>query len=247
MPSLTAILYTIWGWLVDIQRAIQTEIVGVLRAFAETGDWALLVGFIPWGIAFGAAHALTPGHSKTVLALFVAGSGAPLGPALSTAGTLAVTHVTMSVLIVLLGLPIVSVSIGEVGRSILLETLSRGMLGLVGLWLLVSALRTSRSDTHTHGTAFGITAGLIPCPLTLLVVTYAAARGVPEAGIAFAGMMLVGVALVLASVAGLAVLGRHSVVIVSEPALGRIAMLSRLALALTGSALIALAISALAR
>ncbi|WP_425459635.1 hypothetical protein [Hankyongella ginsenosidimutans] len=33
-------------------------------------------------------------------------------------------------------------------------------------------------------------AGLIPCPLTLFVMTFALSRGVPEAGVAFAGVMM---------------------------------------------------------
>lgn len=246
MSSPIAFFYALWVWLVEIQRDIQTEIAGVLRTFAETGDWGLLIGFIPWGIAFGAAHALTPGHSKTLLALFVAGGGAPLRPALGTAATLAVTHVSMSVAIVLLGLPIVSVAIGDVGRSMLLETLSRGLLGLVGLWLLVSALRRPTTSAHTHGTVFGITAGLIPCPLTVLVMTYASAKGVPGAGVAFACMMLAGVGLVLAAVAGLAVLGRKGLSWVPYPPIGQIAAVSRLALGLTGCILIAVSAAAVA-
>jgi hypothetical protein len=38
----------------------------------------------------------------------------------------------MSVLIILMGLPLVSMALGEVGRAVILETLSRGLLGLVG-------------------------------------------------------------------------------------------------------------------
>lgn len=243
MESFILGFYAIWAWLVDVQREIQLEIVGMLRAYAQTGDWSLLVNFIPWGVAFGAAHALTPGHSKTLLAFFVTGSGSNLAPGLRTAATLATTHVSISVLIVLLGLPIVSVSVRDVGQSDLLETLSRGLLGFVGVWLIVSAIRTPGARVSHHGTAFGITAGLIPCPLTLLVMTYATARGVPEAGVAFAGMMLAGVALVLGTVAGLAILTRRGIVVVSRPALGRIAMASRIALGLTGIVLVAVAVA----
>ena len=47
-------------------------------------------------------------------------------------------------------------------------------------------------------------AGLIPCPLTLFVMTYATARGVPAAGLLFAILMLAGVALTLSGVTLLA-------------------------------------------
>ena len=41
--------------------------------FAEAGSWSLLLS-PPIGIVFGAAHALTPGHSKSVLAAYVTGA-----------------------------------------------------------------------------------------------------------------------------------------------------------------------------
>lgn len=57
--------------------------------------------------------------------------------------------------------------------------------------------------------AAGFAAGLIPCPLTLFVMTFAISRGVPEAGVAFAAVMMIGVALVLGTVALAAVLFRQ--------------------------------------
>ncbi|WP_348528164.1 hypothetical protein [Mesorhizobium sp. L103C565B0] len=55
-------------------------------------------------------------------------------------------------------------------------------------------------------------AGLIPCPLTLFVMTFAISRGVPGAGILFAITMMVGVALTLSSVAVLSILFRERLV-----------------------------------
>ncbi|WP_352759250.1 hypothetical protein [Mesorhizobium sp. M0217] len=55
-------------------------------------------------------------------------------------------------------------------------------------------------------------AGLIPCPLTLFVMTFAISRGVPGAGILFAITMMVGVALTLSSVAVLSMLFRERLV-----------------------------------
>jgi nickel/cobalt transporter (NicO) family protein len=55
---------------------------------------------------------------------------------------------------------------------------------------------------------FGVIAGLVPCPLTLFAMAMALARGVPEAGIAFAFVMMLGVDLTLAAVALLATLAR---------------------------------------
>jgi ABC-type nickel/cobalt efflux system permease component RcnA len=56
----------------------------------------------------------------------------------------------------------------------------------------------------------GLVAGLIPRPLTLLVMLYALARGVAVAGVPFAVAILGGIAVTLAAVAVGAVLARNS-------------------------------------
>jgi hypothetical protein len=54
-------------FLLAIQRWTNTAISADLSAFAATRDWGALLAVLPLGIVFGAAHALTPGHDKTVI------------------------------------------------------------------------------------------------------------------------------------------------------------------------------------
>jgi ABC-type nickel/cobalt efflux system permease component RcnA len=197
--------------LVAIQREIYLAFAARIGNFAETGDWQLLAAYLPMGIVFGAVHALTPGHSKAVLATYLTGSTATLPRALVVSLALSFTHVTMSVLIALFSLPLVSVALGSVGRAPLLEDLSRGVLGLIGLWMLWQAFRGTAHSHGREGSLVGFMAGLIPCPLTLFVMTFAISRGVPQAGVAFAAVMMIGVVLVLSVVALAAVLFRQQI------------------------------------
>jgi nickel/cobalt transporter (NicO) family protein len=232
-------LALLWMWLADFQRDILAEVAATLRAFAATGDWQLLAGFAPWAVLFGAAHALTPGHAKTMLALWTTGTGARHREALGTAVLLAATHVAMSVLIVLVALPVVTMARGEAGRAPVLEDLSRILIGIAGFWLIWQGLRGHAH--HVQGRWFAVAAGLVPCPLTLFVMTFAAAHGVTPAGIAFAAMAMVGIALVLAAVA------------LSASLIGsglrawprQVDLVSRALLALCGSALLAFSAAAL--
>jgi len=194
--------------LVAIQREIYLAFADRIGNFAQTGDWTLLAAYLPMGILFGVVHALTPGHSKAVLATYLTGSIASVPRGLAASLVLSAVHVGMSVVIALLSLPLVSVALGSVGRAPLLEDTSRGLLGVIGLWMLWQGLRGS-GHRHGQGMAAGFAAGLIPCPLTLFVMTFAISRGVPEAGVAFAVVMMVGVALVLGTVATAAVLFRQ--------------------------------------
>jgi nickel/cobalt exporter len=229
----------------NFQREIYQAFADQIRTFAAGGGWGAFLAYLPMGIVFGAVHALTPGHSKAVLSTYLAGNPLGLMRGIATSLVLSFTHVTMSVLIALLSLPLVSIALGNAGRAPLLEDLSRGLLGLIGIWMIYRALRHSphgHGHVHEEGIAVGFMAGLIPCPLTLFVVTFAIARGVPEAGIAFAITMMIGVAVVLATVAAVTVFSRQSVIHLIESRPRLIAVLTRSIEAAAGLSLTAIAL-----
>lgn len=194
-------------FLFTIQRSISTTVAGDLSGFAETGNWLALLAMIPFGVLFGAIHALTPGHSKTVLATYIAGSPIAAMRGISLAIILAVTHVLCAVAIAVLALPLVSRALGSVGRAPMLEDLSRGLLAAIGVWMIIRAFGW-RFRSQAEGPIVAVIAGLIPCPLTLFAMVFAIGHGVPEAGLVFAAAMMIGIALTLTTVALIAVFAR---------------------------------------
>ena len=198
-------------YLVAIQRDIYLALAEQIKLLSTEGDLLAFIAFLPIGIFFGAVHALTPDHSKAVLATYLTGSDAKIAQGLLVSLTLSFTHVTIAVLIAVLSLPLVSIALGSVGRAPVLEDISRGLLGLIGVWMLWRAIHHGHHHKH-EGEAVGVMAGLIPCPLTLFVMTFAIARGVPAAGVLFAGAMMIGVALTLSCVAILSILLRERLV-----------------------------------
>ena len=230
-----------WQPLVQIQRDIYLALADQIKLLSAQGDWLGFLAFLPMGIFFGAVHALTPGHSKAVLATYLAGSEAKLLRGLLTSLTLSFTHVTIAVLIAVLSLPLVSIALGSVGRAPLLEDISRGLLGLIGAWMLWRAFNHGHHHKH-EGEAFGVMAGLIPCPLTLFVMTFAITRGVPVAGLLFAGTMMIGVALTLSAVAILSIVLRERLVHFVEGRPYLFNAITRSIEGIAGAALVALAI-----
>jgi nickel/cobalt transporter (NicO) family protein len=224
-------------FLVGLQRWINATITADLSAFAATRNWFALLAVLPFGIAFGAVHALTPGHGKTVLASYLVGSRLAVLRALTVAGALALTHVGSAVVLALAAAPILTRTLGGVGRAPVLEDISRGLLAVIGLWFLFRALR-GRTHQHREGIAVGIVAGLVPCPLTLFAMFLALSRGVPEAGLTFALAMMVGVGLTLGAVATLTVLAREWVIVFVSRHGGSIERASRFLQAATGVALV---------
>jgi nickel/cobalt transporter (NicO) family protein len=234
-------------FLFTAQRWIYATLTGGVTEFADTRNWAALAAVFPLGILFGAIHALTPGHGKSVLASYLVGSRLAVLRSLAVAGVLALTHVGSAVILALLAAPLINRTLGSgVGRAPALELLSWGMLTLIGLWLLIRALR-GRGHTHHEGLMVGVIAGLIPCPLTLFVMVYALAHAVPVAGLSFAVAMLLGITLTLSAVTLAVILARDGVIYFLERHGGSIAKLSRLLDAMSGGLLLVIGVVELLR
>ena len=226
--------------LAAIQRAIYAAISADLTSFASTRKWWALATVFPVGIAFGALHALMPGHGKAVLASYLVGSRVAMLRASAIAGVQALTHVGSAVVLALLAVPLVTRTLGGVGRAPSLEVLSRGLLIAIGVWLVFRAVR-GRAHMHGEGFAVGFVAGLVPCPLTLFAMFFALSRGVPEAGLTFALAMMLGVGLTLASVALVSVLARASVLAFTARHGASIHLIGRLIDGAAGAAMIVIA------
>lgn len=108
--------------------------------------------------------------------------------------------------------------------------------------MLWSALfREPHSHGDQQGIVVGLSAGLIPCPLTLFVMTFAISRGVPEAGILFGLVMMVGVTLTLSAVALTAVFFRQQMMHMFETRPKQISRLTKGLQVLSGAILIMVA------
>lgn len=214
------------AFLIDVQRSIYAALTNDITAYSISRDITALLAVLPLGIVFGAAHALTPGHSKSVLAAYILGSGLKPSRALLTSFVLSVTHITSAVLLALITNSLVTRSLVGAGRAPSIEWTSRLILVAIGLWLIFRAIR-AKPHVHGEGIATGFIAGLIPCPLTLFVMTLALSRGAPEAGLAFSVSMLLGVAAVLGAVALISAIARSSLVHVFDSHGKSISQISR--------------------
>jgi len=155
------------------------------------------------------------------------------------AGAPSTTHMASAVLLALIGAPLLSRAITGAGRSDVIEDISRGLIALIGVWLLVRAFRDGLHP-HGEGAVVGIVAGLVPCPLTLFAMVYAVSRGVPEAGLVFALAMLIGITLTLAAVAVATSLARDRMALIVASHGASMASVSRALDAIAGVLLIAI-------
>src|SRR5258707_8469140 len=152
-------------------RSCYTEAIKALHTVGLAG----LPASIGAAFGFGMLHALLPGHGKAVLASYYAGDGRLLG-ALGSSALLILTHVGSAVVIVLSGFAILQRTIAGAGRAPALEQASQILIVLVGLWLLWRALRPHAHNHARSVSALAFVTGMVACPLTTFIMTYAVAR-----------------------------------------------------------------------
>jgi nickel/cobalt transporter (NicO) family protein len=235
-------------WIFGMQGWIHGEVRTFLKGYAETRDWTALAAILPFGVVFGAIHALTPGHGKSILASYLAGSRLNVLRGVGVSSILAGTHVGMSVLLAATAAPLIEKTLTGAGRAPALELVSYSVLGAIGVWFLVRAA-LDRPHTHTHheGYSVGAFAGLVPCPLTLFAMIAAIGFGVVEAGLAFALAMVIGVALTLGGLATAVVAARERVADLAARYGASIQVISRVLDGVSGAGLLLIALLFLMR
>jgi nickel/cobalt exporter len=208
-----------------------------------TSSDSLLILLLGAAFAWGALHALAPGHGKSMVAAYLAGSSGKPAHALILGASLTVSHT-----IVVFALGVVTLALSQ---YILPEDLypwlgiaSGVMVAAVGFWVMRSRFRRWRAlrvrghaqgHRHAHGhahgpsrgeseptsvrslVALGAAGGLVPCPSALVVLIAAISQHRVGTGLALILAFSVGLATTL-TLLGLVVI--HGVRIARRAQLG---------------------------
>jgi nickel/cobalt transporter (NicO) family protein len=166
------------------------------------------------GAAFflGAAHALTPGHGKTLVAAYLVGTKGRFADAVYLGGVVTATH-TASVFI--LGLMTLyasqRVDLNRIASA--LSLVSGLLVAGIGAWLVWKRTRTTRAPAHSHPhghphshtdrgslLSLGVSGGLVPCPEALVVLMLSISAGRVILGLALLTAFTLGLAAILVAI-----------------------------------------------
>lgn len=176
------------------------------------------MGALVTAFLLGAAHALTPGHGKTIVAAYLVGSRGRVWDAVLLGAVVTLTH-TASVFVLGLGTLYASQSVSLDRIYPVLAMLSGALVAAVGVWLLIVRIRAARHgahphphphshDGHDHGEpstrgsllSLGISGGLVPCPEALVVLMISVSLRRLGLGLALLVAFSLGLAAVLISI-----------------------------------------------
>lgn len=177
----------------------------------------ILIG-IAIAFGFGAVHALSPGHGKTLVSAYFIGSQGTAQQAVLLGLTITFTHTLSIFLLGAIALFASQYFLPEQSYPIL-SFVSGLTIGIVGLSLLRKRLH---SDSHCHSHAhahsptsfsslvkLGIAGGLIPCPSALVMLLSAVALHQISYGLFLVGGFSLGLASVLVILGVVAIYARQ--------------------------------------
>jgi nickel/cobalt transporter (NicO) family protein len=159
--------------------------------------FSLLIAFF-----LGAAHALTPGHGKTLVAAYLAGTRGRMMDAIYLGGVVTVTH-TASVFF-LGGTTLWAAQFLPLHRILPVLAAAGGLLVTVlGIRLIWARWRGETAAAAGHGgglISIGVSGGLVPCPEALVVLLLAVSMGRVGFGLALLAAFTLGLAAVLVAI-----------------------------------------------
>jgi nickel/cobalt exporter len=177
------------------------------------GEASAVFAAMAAAIVFGAVHALMPGHGKTVLVSYHLGQNGKLLQSIANGSILALTHVGLALVLVLAGFAVINRAFAYGGRTPQFEVASGVLVALIGAFLVWRSLRLGHNhQPEDGGKTLAFVTGLIPCPLTTFIMSYAMARGLLAAGFAVTAAMTMGMIFTIAGIACVAVLARSRLI-----------------------------------
>jgi ABC-type nickel/cobalt efflux system permease component RcnA len=213
MDWLNATLRSLVGFL----DQTHTELYGSASAALGrlTQDLAAAPIAIALAFALGMVHALMPGHGKMVVFSYFLGNGARLAVGIGMAFKIALLHVATALLLILvIGASVVRFGrLQGVGRA--LEIASFVAVAAIGGWLLWRALArrfgAGANDHRHHGGLLGYAVGLLPCPLTIILMNYALVNETVMGGVLLVAVMALGIGTTMSLTGLAAILARRAV------------------------------------
>ena len=179
------------------QAEIRTRLTGFAADIRKEPLGGSFWLFILLSFAYGALHALGPGHGKLFAVSYFIGRPGSLASGLMLGNLTMLAHVLSATLLVMAGFLLLKGSGAMTAESArgALETASFSLLTMLGLFLAFRTVHNARKGGHVHELGknrggkgslvlVALFGGIVPCPGATLILVYAVSQGIIASGLA---------------------------------------------------------------
>jgi nickel/cobalt transporter (NicO) family protein len=144
------------GWIQVKQKAFYDAMSGALKAIRGQSQWTAAFMLMAMSFGYGVLHAAGPGHGKAVVSAWVLANERELKRGILIACMSAVFQaLTAIVLVSAMLLTVQAAGTAARGLAATLESASYALIALLGVWLVVQALRASPAALATQPAGHG--------------------------------------------------------------------------------------------
>ncbi|MEG1641884.1 MAG: hypothetical protein RR272_02105 [Synergistaceae bacterium] len=183
--------------------------------------------FTFWGIAlfYGFLHSAAPGHGKAIITTYFLNHEEKVSSAVILAGMMSLVHTLVSIAFSLLIVTALN------GMEELFNIEIRGFLvGISGLLIMSLGLflffhevshhkhhhdhcnKSCSMSKYSSPAMLGVISGLVPCPITIFLITFSFTNGIPLVGLIAVLGLSMGMFLLVAFIGVAVVLGRGKII-----------------------------------
>ncbi len=187
------------------QKDLKSQMSSMVREYKDGGSPLSLLMLLGLSFAYGILHAAGPGHGKTVVLGYLLSRKGDLKKGILMGSLAAFMHGISAIVVVSI---IYKLSLGRMTAtfdsiSARLMAVSYSMIILIGLYLLISALRRKEQKelSRLDGLAMVTSIGLLPCPGTMIILLFFMAMQLMGLGIIMGLSMALGMGLTVALIA----------------------------------------------
>jgi ABC-type nickel/cobalt efflux system permease component RcnA len=217
----------IYAWSASVQRQLKVRMTRLAHGIRHEPWGSACLMFFGLCFLYGAAHALGPGHGKSVVVAYLLGRTDGFWSGLALGWAIPVVHVSSAVLAVLIGTKVLSLAGMESldASENYLMTASYAFLLLIGLALAVLAVKEMLKKNHSpkedvrsdkgRMAAVALATGVVPCPGAAIILVFCMSLGLEAHGLAAMVFLTAGMGVTTSSFAIGALMSRRAALALS--------------------------------
>lgn len=200
------------GW----QKEIKNKLADLSADYSSQGNLGALGYIFLLAFLYGLFHSLGPGHGKVFVFSYILTEKPNLFKAIGTSYAIAFVHgisgMILALTIVFSMKTYSSESASITQMSDLMTQLSFAIITLIGIVLTVKYLR-GHAHTHDHSPKkfipFVLSVGLVPCPGTIITITFLNSMGLLSVGVIASLFIILGMGAVISVISLVSVFARE--------------------------------------
>jgi len=204
----------------SLQNDIRNNFADLANDFSSTSSIKVLFLLFFMAFAYGVFHSLGPGHGKIFIFSYILTEKPKIIKAISISYMIATIH-AVSGLAVALGIIFIleqfsSFAYTSSSSSDIISQISFGIMMLIGLYMIYKAI-SNKEHSHKHSSSkkqlipFILTAGLVPCPGTIIIVTFLASMNMLYLGVLSVIFIILGMGITISAIGILSIFSKKLV------------------------------------